>query len=207
MIFVRGLKNGDPMTKKVDFYFDFGSPNCYLAYKAAPAYFGDAEMEIIPCLLGGIFKATGNASPMQAFAGVKGKLAYEMLEMQRFIARHELTSFKMNPNFPINTLLLMRALVAVEDKRAFIETVLAAMWEQEKNMNDPAVVSAVLDQAGIDGAALLKKTQDPAVKKQLIDNTEAAVERGVFGLPAFFVGDEMFFGKDRLGQAAEAVAQ
>ncbi len=190
----------------IDFYFDFASPNCYLAYKAMPSFAGAEDVNIIPCLLGGVFKATGNQAPMVAFGGVKGKLAYEMLEMQRFIDRHGLGGFKMNPNFPINTLVLMRGLVAVGDEQRddYINTVLAAMWENEKNMNDPAVVAEVLGAAGFDAAALLEKTQDPAIKQKLADLTAAAVERGVFGLPVFFVGEEMFFGKERLGQMAEA---
>jgi 2-hydroxychromene-2-carboxylate isomerase len=192
--------------KEVDFYFDFASPNCYLAYLALPDFVDTKHVNIIPCLLGGIFKATGNQAPMIAFGGVKGKLAYEMLEMQRFIARHKLGKFKMNPNFPINTLVLMRGLVAIGDEQRsdYIKTMLAAMWEEEKNMNDPGVVADALGGAGFGAAALLEKTQDPAVKQKLADLTAAAVERGVFGLPTFFVGDEMFFGKERLGQMAEA---
>ncbi len=193
------------MAKTVEFYFDFASPNCYLAYKALPDYLDVSSVEIKPCLLGGVFKATGNQAPMIAFGGVKGKLAYEMLEMQRFIARHKLDRFKMNPNFPINTLLLMRGLVAIEDRQTeYIEALLAAMWEEEKNLNDPAVVGEVWAASGFDAAALQEKVQDPDVKKSLAEKTAAAVERGVFGLPTYFVGDEMFFGKERLGQVAEA---
>ena len=193
------------MTKTIEFYFDFASPNCYLAYKALPDFVDMSAVEIKPCLLGGVFKETGNQAPMVAFSGVKGKLAYEMLEMQRFIARHKLERFKMNPNFPVNTLTLMRALVALEDRQAdYIDTVLAALWEEEKNLNDPAVVGEVWAAAGFDAAALLEKTQDPAVKAALAEKTGEAVARGIFGLPAFFVAGEMFFGKERLGQVAEA---
>ena len=193
------------MAETIEFYFDFASPNCYLAYKALPDFLDVNSVEIRPCLLGGVFKATGNQAPMVAFGGVKGKLAYEMLEMQRFIARHRIDRFKMNPNFPINTLMLMRGLVALkEGQAAYIETMLAAMWEEEKNLNDPAVVGAVWTAGGFDAAALQERIQDPEVKKSLADKTAAAVERGVFGLPTFFVGNEMFFGKERLGQVAEA---
>ena len=195
------------MTKTLDFYYDFGSPNCYLAYKALPDFIGeDVQVNIRPCLIGGVFKATGNQPPWRAFANVKNKLAYEMLEIKRFVERHRLQKFTMNPHFPINTLTLMRGLVALDDRRTnYIEAVNAAMWEDEKNMNDPAIVGEVLTAAGFDGHALLEKTQDPSVKQALMEKTEAAVARGVFGLPAFFVGDEMFFGKDRLGQVAEAL--
>ena len=166
-----------------------------------------AEVRIIPCLLGGIFKATGNRSPFEAFSGVKGKLAYETLEMRRFIARHRLTAFKLNPHFPVNTLLIMRGLVAarragVQD--AYIAAVEAAMWEQGEKMDDPEVFRRVLARAGLDGEKLLAATQEPEVKAELVANTEAAVAREVFGIPSFFVNDEMFFGKDRLGQVEEA---
>ena len=193
------------MTKTIEFYFDFASPNCYLAYKALPDFTDLKNVEIKPCLLGGVFKATGNQAPMVAFGGIKGKLAYEMLEIQRFITRHGLDRFKMNPNFPVNTLTLMRGLVALDDRQAdYIDAVLTAMWEEEKNLNDPAVVGDVWAAAGFDAAALLEKTQSSAVKTALAEKTGAAVARGVFGLPAFFVGDEMFFGKERLGQVAAA---
>jgi len=195
------------MTKKIEFYFDFASPNCYLAYKALPEFVDMDAVQIKPCLLGGVFKATGNQAPMVAFSGVKGKIAYEMLEFQRFIARHKLTRFKMNPHFPVNTLILMRALVALEDRQTeYVEAMLTALWEDEKNLSDPAIVSEAWEAAGFDAGALMEKTQDQAVKDALAEKTGAAVARGIFGLPAFFVDGEMFFGKDRLGQVAEAAA-
>jgi len=166
-------------------------------------------VNLIPCLLGGIFKATNNASPAVAFGTVKGKLAYEGLETRRFVARHGLTAFRQNPHFPVNTLMIMRGLVAarrmgVGDR--YLEVVLAAMWEQGEKMDDPVVVARVLGVGGLDAEVLLTATQDPEVKAELVANTEAAVERGVFGIPTFFVGDEMFFGKDRLGQVEEEAA-
>ena len=195
------------MTGRVDFYFDFASPNCYLAYKALPTFIGSERVDVHPCLLGGVFKATGNQAPMMAFAGVKGKLDYEFLEIQRFIKRHSCDRFRMNPHFPIITLTLMRGLVALEERHEdYIDAVLAAMWEDEQNLNDPGIVAKVWSQAGFDAQALLEKTQDPIIKKALADKTAAAVERGIFGLPAFFVGEEMFFGKERLEQLAEAAA-
>ena len=203
------------MTKPgtIDFIFDFGSPNGYLARKALAGISGrtGASVRLFPCLLGGIFKATNNASPMVNFGGVKGKLAYESLETRRFIEKHGLTSYRSNPHFPVNTLLTMRGLVAarragVED--TYLAVVLAAMWENAEKMDDPEVVRRVLDAGGLDGEALIAATQDPEVKVELVANTEAAVERGVFGIPTFFVGDEMFFGKERLGQVeAEVVRQ
>ena len=203
------------MTKPgtIDFIFDFGSPNGYLARKALAGISEriGARVNLIPCLLGGIFKATNNASPMVNFGGVKGKLAYEGLETRRFIEKHGLTAFRSNPHFPVNTLLIMRGLVAarragVED--TYLAVVLAAMWESGEKMDDPEVVREVLGAGRLDGAALIAATQDPEVKAELVANTEAAVERGVFGIPTFFVGDEMFFGKERLGQVeAEVVRQ
>src|SRR4051794_2883036 len=197
------------MTGRIDFIFDFGSPNAYLAWKVLPGITArtGAEGNIGPCLLGGIFKLTNNASPMVRFGDVKGKLAYEGLETRRFVARHGLTAFRSNPHFPVNTLLIMRGLIAARRAgvgEAYLAAVEAAMWENGEKMDDPEVVRRVLDAAGLDGAALIEKTQDPEVKAELVANTEAAVERGVFGIPTFFVGDEMFFGKDRLGQVEEA---
>jgi len=132
---------------------------------------------------------------------VQGKLDYEMLEMRRFIAREKLSKFFMNPYFPINTLTLMRAMVAAgPDHGAYVETVLAAMWETGRDMNDAAVVAQVLTEAGLDAADLLERARGDAVKQTLAANTAAAVDRGVFGIPTMFVGAEMFFGKERLGQ-------
>ncbi|CAK9039399.1 DNA mismatch repair protein MutL [Durusdinium trenchii] len=158
--------------------------------------------------LRGIFKATGNQAPMIAFGGVPNKLAYEQLEMQRFIQKHALSKFQFNPNFPVNTLMMMRGAIATEadDRLAdYIEAGLKAMWEDGLKMDDPEVFAATMTAAGFDGPGLLARTQDAAVKAALMENTNAAVERGAFGVPTFFVGDEMYFGKDRLGQVAEAV--
>ncbi len=194
--------------KTVEFIFDFGSPNAYLAYPVVKdiAARQDAAVVIVPALLGGIFKATGNQAPMLAFGNVQGKLAYEAQEMRRFITRHGLTKFTMNPHFPVNSLLAMRGLVACGVDAAYVDVVLAGFWERGLKMDDPAVLQAVLDEARLDGAALLAATQDPAIKQQLAANTSAAVQRGVFGIPTFFVGNEMFFGKDRLGQVEEELA-
>ena len=199
------------MSKSPQFLFDVGSPNAFLSHEAIPAIEKriGVKFEYVPVLLGGIFKATNNASPAVAFGAVKGKLAYEGLETRRFVAKHGLSAFRQNPHFPVNTLMIMRGLVAarrmgVGDR--YLEVVLAAMWEQGEKMDDPDVVARVLTAGGLDAQALLAATQDPEVKAELVANTEAAVERGVFGIPTFFVGDEMFFGKDRLGQVEADVA-
>lgn len=208
----RGKKNGDmAMNKTVDFIFDFASPNAYLAHRAIPQIFAGADVrfQYLPCLLGGIFKATGNQAPMIAFGGIKNKLAYEQLEMKRFIEKYALSKFRFNPNFPVNTLMLMRGAVAADqDGRLgdYIEAGLKAMWEDGLKMDDPDAFAEAMTAAGFDGSALLAQTQDPVVKAKLVENTSAAVERGAFGVPTFFIGDAMYFGKDRLAQIKEAVA-
>jgi len=198
------------MSKTVEFIFDFGSPNAYLAWHALQPILArtGAQLDITPCLLGGIFKLTGNQAPWLSYANVKGKLDYERLEMTRFISLHGLSKFKMNPHFPVNTLILMRGAIAAKQGgvlEPYVKAGLAAMWEDGDNMSDPAVFTAVMTKAGLDGAGLLAATQDPAVKSKLAENTDNAVARGVFGVPTFFVEDDMFFGKDRLDQVEAAI--
>jgi 2-hydroxychromene-2-carboxylate isomerase len=192
----------------IDFIFDFGSPNAYLAWKVLPGVAArtGTTVNLIPCLLGGLFKLTGNQAPLTAFGSVKGKLEYERLETQRFIDKHGLRDFRFNPHFPVNTLMIMRGLLAARRAKvgdAYLEAVLKAMWEDGQKMDDPAVVAEVLSSAGLDAQAILDATQDPEVKAELAANTSAAAARGSFGIPTFFVGDEMFFGKERLGQVEE----
>jgi 2-hydroxychromene-2-carboxylate isomerase len=196
------------MSRSIEFIFDFGSPNAYLAWQVLPeiAARTNAQVNIIPCLLGGLFKLTGNESPMTAFGNVKGKLEYERLETERFIAKHGIRAFRFNPHFPVNTLLIMRGLLAARHANVFdlyLKTVLKAMWEEGKKMDDPAVVAEVLHGAGLDARAILDAAQDPVVKAELAANTSAAAARGAFGIPTFFVGTEMFFGKERLAQVEE----
>ena len=196
------------MAKTLEFIFDFASPNCWFAYRALPPILArtGARLEITPALLGGIFKATNNQAPFVAFAQVKGKVEYERLEIRRFIDKHGLTQFRMNPHFPVNTLGLMRGFVAAREAGqgdAYLEAGLKGLWEEGLNLADAAVLSARLTQAGLDGAALLERAQTPQVKAELARTTDAAVARGVFGLPSFFVGQQMFFGKERLGQVED----
>ena len=195
----------------IEFIFDFGSPNAYLILKVLPqiATSHGAEIKLNPCLLGGIFKATGNQAPLFAFAGIKGKLDYDRLEMQRFATRHGLNAFKMNPHFPINTLALMRAMVAAQHlgvANEYVDVVLGGMWEDGEKMDDPGVFLARLNRGGLDGQHLMELSSSAEVKAELVANTEAAVARGVFGIPTFFVGDEMFFGKERIGQIEELLS-
>jgi 2-hydroxychromene-2-carboxylate isomerase len=198
--------------ERLEFLFDFGSPNAYLAYRVLPDVERrtGARFTFVPVLLGGVFKATNNQSPVTAFAHVPHKLAYERLEMTRFIARHGLHEFQMNPHFPVNTLTIMRGAVAAELEgllTPYVAAVMRHMWAEPKKMDDPEVVRAALDDSGLDGARILSRTQDPDVKQRLIANTERAVARGVFGLPAFFVGDQLYFGKDRLRDVEEEIAR
>ncbi|MFZ0605192.1 MAG: 2-hydroxychromene-2-carboxylate isomerase [Roseiarcus sp.] len=197
------------MSATIEFIFDFGSPNAYLAYRALPPILErtGARLAISPCLLGGIFKATGNQAPGVAFAGVKGKLDYETLEMRRFIARHAIDRFRLNPHFPVNTLMLMRGLVAAREageEAAYLEMGLQGLWEEGLKLDDWEVLARRIDEAGLNSASLLAAAQTDRVKLKLADNTAAAVARGVFGIPTFFVDSEMFFGKERLGQVEEA---
>ncbi len=198
------------VTKTLELIFDFGSPNAYLSMKALPELLErtGADLVITPCLLGGIFKATGNKAPMIQYADAPAKLAYENLEMRRFIEKLGLTKFRLNPHFPVNTLTIMRGAIVAEDDGNlddYVDAVNRAMWEEGLKMDDPEVIAPFLSANGFDGPALLERTQEPEIKAKLVANTEAAVARGVFGIPTFFVGDEMFFGKDRLGQVEEAL--
>jgi len=193
-----------------EFHFDFGSPNAYLAHRVIP----DIEQRTtvrfryVPVLLGGVFKATGNRSPREAFAGIRNKPDYERRETERFIARHRLTAFTRNPFFPVNTLALMRGAAAAEidgTLAAYVEAAFHHMWEAPKKMDDPAVMLAALRSSGLDADRIAARIQDAEVKQRLIANTDASVARGCFGSPSFFIGDEIWFGKDRLRDVEEAI--
>lgn len=195
------------MTKTIELIFDFVSPNAYLVWQPLRALAArqGAQIKITPALLGGMHKLTGNAPPFIRDAEVKGKNAYASLEMQRFITKHGLHRFKMNPKFPFNSVNPLRMLLSLEgdDQIRVIEALTPAIWEQGLDVTDAGAVAAVLTTAGFNAEALAAKTQDAAIKQALIDNTEQAVARGVFGIPTFFIGTEMFFGKERLGQIEE----
>ena len=200
------------MSQIIDFIFDFASPNAYLVHKIVPEIEArtGAKFNYIPCLLGGIFKSTNNQAPMIAFGEIPNKMAYGNLEMQRFIDRHGLTKFKMNPHFPVNTLMLVRGAIAAQKDGflpAYIDAMVAALWEQGLKLDDPEVLHKAYADAGFDADALMTQMSDPEVKAELVANTEQAVNRGAFGIPTFFVGDDMFFGKERLDQVEEALRQ
>ncbi len=203
-------RNGNVMPK-VEFHFDFGSPNAYLAHLVIPAIERrtGAKFEYVPVLLGGVFRLTGNRSPVESFAGIKNKLEYQELEMQRFIARHDIHSYRHNPFFPVNTLAVMRGAVAAQGLGVFeryVDEIFRHMWSAEKKLDDPAVLRTALLDSGLDADRLIALTQDPEVKARLLTNTQRSVERGTFGSPTFFVGDEIFFGKDRLRDVEEMIA-
>lgn len=200
------------MTKKVEFHFDFGSPNAYLSWKVVPEIEKrtGTKFQYVPVLLGGIFKATNNVSPVIANQGIRNKGEYQFLEIERFVKKHGLSKFKFNPHFPVNTLQIMRGAIAAEVENIlpkYMDAVMAAMWEDGKKMDDPDVIKAVLDAAGIDGAHILARTGEADVKAKLVANTENAVERGAFGIPTFYVDGDIYFGKDRLRDVEEAILE
>jgi 2-hydroxychromene-2-carboxylate isomerase len=204
----REVEVGSPL--KVEFQFDFGSPNAYLAELVIPSIERrtGAKFEYVPVLLGGIYKATGNMSPADSLRGIKNKPEYQALETQRFLRRHDITKFHQNPFFPVNTLMLMRGAVAAQFEGMFEPYFRAAfhhMWEEPKKMDDLEVFRAAFKSSGIDIDRLMARAQQDDVKKRLIDLTTDAVKRGAFGSPTFFVGKEMFFGKDQLRDVEESI--
>ena len=193
------------------FMFDFGSPNAFLSHEAIPAIERrtGARFEYVPILLGGIFKATNNKSPAETLAGIKNKREFHALETERFVRRFQVKPHTWNPFFPVNTLNLMRAAVAAQAEGVFEKYVDAAfhhMWVAPKKMDDPEVAMQALTESGIDAAKLFARAQEPEIKAKLIENTQSAVERGAFGSPTFFVGSEMFFGKEQLREVEELVS-
>jgi 2-hydroxychromene-2-carboxylate isomerase len=196
------------MAQRVELVFDFVSPNAYLVWwplrELVDRY--AAELEVIPVFLAGMHRLTGNAPPMIRDAGVKGKNEYAMLEMQRFIARHGLTKYRLHPQFPFNSITLQRMLqAACDDARGvpFVEALLGPIWEEGLDISSPEAIGAVLAGAGFDAADLFARAASDEVKQALAANTDAVVARGAFGIPTMWVGEEMFFGKERLGQIEE----
>ena len=194
---------------RLEFHFDFGSPNAYLSHLVIPAIEAriGARFEYVPVLLGGVFRATSNRSPMESMAGIKNKPDYERLEMNRFLARHGITQYKRNPFFPVNTLAIMRGAVAARGLgvlEKYVDEVYRYMWSEGRNMGDPDVIAASLEESGLPAKAIIEASTSAPVKAELIANTERSVERGTFGSPTFFVDDDIYFGKDRLRDVEEA---
>ncbi|WP_298467475.1 2-hydroxychromene-2-carboxylate isomerase [uncultured Erythrobacter sp.] len=207
------------MANRVELIFDFVSPNAYLVWWPLREIIKrtGAELDVIPVFLGGMHKLTGNAPPMIRDADVKGKVEYSMLEMRRFIEKHQLSKYKLHPQFPFNSITLQRMLLAADqDGRGvqFVEALLPAIWEDGIDINDPGELGAAVGNAGFDAADLFKRSQTDEIKQGLVANTDQAVERGAFGIPTMYVGShgaapdtfEMFFGKERLGQIEELLA-
>ena len=192
------------------FMFDVGSPNAFLSHEAIPAIEkrSGVKFEYVPVLLGGIFKATNNKSPAESLAGIKNKPEFYALETERFVKRFHVKPYTPNPFFPVNTLNLMRAAIAAQLEgllEKYVDAAFHHMWEEPKKMDDPEVAAKALAASGLDAAKLLARSQEAEVKAKLIENTRSAVERGAFGSPTFFVGQEMFFGKEQLREVEEMV--
>lgn len=194
------------MSRTLEFYFDFGSPTAYLAHKRLGQLAGQYGLQVkyIPILLGGVFKATNNSSPVAIPA--KGKYMLES-DLPRFAIRYGVP-LNFNPHFPINTLNLMRGAIAAQRLdclESYVDTVYDAVWVDQKNMGDPTIVSEALSAASLDADALLALSQDPEVKSELVSNTESVVNRGAFGAPTMYMDGEMYFGQDRLDFVEEAL--
>jgi 2-hydroxychromene-2-carboxylate isomerase len=194
----------------VEFHFDFGSPNAYLAHLVIPQIERrtGAKFAYVPVLLGGVFKLTANRSPAESLAGIKNKPEYERLETERFLKRHGITRYRRNPFFPVNTLAIMRGAVAAQRLciyERYIDEIYCHMWADPKKLDDPEVLRGALIEAGFDAGRLLALSQTDEVKNELRANTDRSVARGTFGSPTFFVGDDIYFGKDRLRDVEEAI--
>jgi 2-hydroxychromene-2-carboxylate isomerase len=195
---------------KVEFHFDFGSPNAYLAELVLPEIEqrSGVKFDYVPVLLGGLYKATGNMSPFDSLRGIKNKPEYNALETQRFLRRNNITKFKLNPFFPVNTLTLMRSAIAAQFEGMFESYFRAAyhhMWIEPKKMDNPQIFREAFISSGVEIDRLIARAQQDDVKKKLIENTSDAVARGSFGSPTFFVGKEIFFGKDSLRDVEEEI--
>ena len=197
---------------KVEFHFDVGSPNAYLSHLVIPEteQRTGVKFEYVPILLGGVFKLTNNRSPAESLRGIKNKPDYERLETRRFIRRHGITRFQPNPYFPVNTLMMMRGSIAAQSLGVFeryVDKMFLDMWAEPKKMDDPQVWRAALDEADLPSARIAELIETPEVKARLLENTQRSVERGTFGSPTFYVGDEIYFGKDRLRDVEEMIVQ
>lgn len=194
----------------VEFHFDFGSPNAYLSHRVIPSIEQRAgvRFQYVPILLGGVFKLTGNRSPVESYAGIRNKLEYQQLETERFIRQHRIADYRFNPHFPVNTLMLMRGAVAAGSLGMldrYVDEMFRHMWSEPKKLDDPEILRAAFEQSGFDSRQLFDLIQQPQVKERLQANTARSVERGTFGAPTFFVGGDIYFGKDRLRDVEEAL--
>lgn len=195
---------------KVEFHFDFGSPNAYLSHLVIPAIESrtGVKFDYVPVLIGGVFKATGNASPAVTLNGIKNKGEYQALETARFLKRHHISHYQHNPHFPVNTLQIMRGAVYAKKhtfSERYIDEIYKHMWAEPKKMDEADIIRSAMEQSHLPADEILAGIQDPAVKQALIDNTNRSVEMGAFGSPTFFVENEIFFGKDKLNDVEEEI--
>ena len=195
---------------KVEFHFDVGSPNAYLSHLVIPEIEKrtGAKFQYVPILLDGVFKLTNNRSPAESLRGIRNKPEYERLEMRRFLQRYGITPYQPNPYFPVNTLMLMRGTIAAQSLGVFdhyVDAMFRDMWAEPQKMDDPQVWRAALDASGLPTVRIMELIETPQVKAHLLENTQHSVERGTFGAPTFYVGDEIFFGKDRLPEVEEMI--
>ena len=200
------------MSITVEFHFDFGRPNAYLSHLVIPALEERTGVSVtyFPILLGGVFKATNNVSPAVSLQGVKNKGEYQGLETARFVKAYGIANYERNPFFPVNTLQLMRGAIVAQREGFFdryADEMYRHMWAQPKKMDDQEVILAALSESELPVETLMQGIQDPDIKAQLLANTEDSVNRGVFGSPSFFVGEELFFGKDKLRDVEEEIVR
>jgi len=193
----------------IEFHYDFGSPNAYLVHKVIPSVTGKTgiEFEYVPILLGGVFKATNNVSPAVSLKGIRNKPEYQSIETKRFCATHGISAQVPNPHFPVNTLKMMRGAVYAREQEyylRYVDALYRGMWEQALKLDEDDVIAATLSAAALPAEEIMSAIADPVIKQRLIENTEGSVGRGTFGSPTFFVGDEIYFGKDKLRDAIEA---
>jgi 2-hydroxychromene-2-carboxylate isomerase len=194
----------------VEFHFDFGSPNAYLSHRAIPAIEERTGVKFtyVPVLIGGVFKATGNASPAVTLQGIKNKGEYQNIETERFLNKHNISDYNRNPFFPVNTLQIMRGALFAQTQGYFeryVDEIYRHMWSEPKKMDEPEIIRSAFEASALPADAIFEGMQDPAIKQTLIDNTARSVEMGAFGSPTFFVENEIFFGKDKLTDVEDEI--
>jgi 2-hydroxychromene-2-carboxylate isomerase len=194
----------------VEFHFDFGSPNAYLSHLVIPAIEErtGVKFEYIPVLLGGVFKATNNVSPAVSLQGIKNKGEYAGIETARFLEHHKIANYERNPFFPVNTLHIMRGAIYAKNAglfKKYVDEVYRHMWADPKKMDEVDVIKAALEESGLPADDIVEGSQNPEVKQALIDNTSRSIEMGTFGSPTFYVGGDIYFGKDKLVEIEAAI--
>ena len=188
---------------KIKFVYDIASPNGYLCHKVIPDFEAkySVKFDYFICLLGGIHKLSNNTPPMIAYAGIPNKNSYFSKEIERFVKFHKIENFQMNPHFPINTLTMQRGALVAEERGIlmdYIDVMAKGMWEEQINLGDKDILIEYLNKSGLEGSDIIEQTSNDAIKQKLIKNTEEAVAMGAFGVPTFFIDEQMFWGKEAL---------